>query len=167
MAAEKVHVIRIGSGGPTDGGKQGSLSVEFVAGDGGNKCSINDAGQELSLAELKDPYFGPNSTGFTARQTENVGQSPEIMGRSLASFKGGLDQVDRELLWFWRYPAISAMTSMKKHQDKSAFTGMTILYLNRHQIEEWKGWAKVTFLCCSVGYDGPPCCAVWCVNDGG
>ncbi|GAB4859639.1 hypothetical protein Ancab_011120 [Ancistrocladus abbreviatus] len=32
---------------------------------------------------------------------------------------------------------------MKKHQDKSVFTGTTILYLNRHQTQEWKGWGKV------------------------
>ncbi|GAB4828647.1 Protein REDUCED WALL ACETYLATION 3 [Ancistrocladus abbreviatus] len=41
---------------------------------------------------------------------------------------------------------VSAMTSLKKHQDKSAFTGKSILYLNRHQTEEWKGWMQVLFL---------------------
>jgi hypothetical protein len=35
------------------------------------------------------------------------------------------------------------MTSFKVHQDKSAFTGKSILYLNRHQTEEWKGWMQV------------------------
>ncbi|GAB2228672.1 hypothetical protein Drorol1_Dr00022795 [Drosera rotundifolia] len=41
---------------------------------------------------------------------------------------------------------VSAMTSFKKHQEKSAFTGKSILYLNRHQTEEWKGWMQVFFL---------------------
>ncbi|KAJ7968875.1 Protein REDUCED WALL ACETYLATION 1 [Quillaja saponaria] len=41
---------------------------------------------------------------------------------------------------------VSAMTSLKKHSDTSAFSGRSILYLNRHQTEEWKGWMQVLFL---------------------
>ncbi|KAG7012524.1 Protein REDUCED WALL ACETYLATION 1 [Cucurbita argyrosperma subsp. argyrosperma] len=32
---------------------------------------------------------------------------------------------------------VSAATSLKKHSDKSAFSGRSILYLNRHQTEEF------------------------------
>ncbi|XP_023909516.1 protein REDUCED WALL ACETYLATION 2 isoform X1 [Quercus suber] len=41
---------------------------------------------------------------------------------------------------------VSAVTSFKIHNDKSPTTGKSILYLNRHQTEEWKGWMQVLFL---------------------
>jgi hypothetical protein len=40
----------------------------------------------------------------------------------------------------------SALTSFKRHTDKSAFSGKSIMYLNRHQTEEWRGWMQVLFL---------------------
>ncbi|PPD84084.1 hypothetical protein GOBAR_DD19002 [Gossypium barbadense] len=47
---------------------------------------------------------------------------------------------------------VSAMTSLTKHSDKSAFSGKTMQYLSRHQTEEWKGWmqASVNCLTCNL-----------------
>ncbi|PKA54686.1 hypothetical protein AXF42_Ash000521 [Apostasia shenzhenica] len=41
---------------------------------------------------------------------------------------------------------VAAMTSFTVHHDKSPFSGKSILYLNRHQTEEWRGWMQVLFL---------------------
>ncbi|PIA28048.1 hypothetical protein AQUCO_07300017v1, partial [Aquilegia coerulea] len=41
---------------------------------------------------------------------------------------------------------VAAITSFKIHKDKSPFSGKAILYLNRHQTEEWRGWMQVLFL---------------------
>ncbi|PKU68439.1 protein REDUCED WALL ACETYLATION 4 [Dendrobium catenatum] len=41
---------------------------------------------------------------------------------------------------------VAAMTSFKVHHDGSTFSGKPIMYLNRHQTEEWRGWMQVLFL---------------------
>jgi hypothetical protein len=59
-----------------------------------------------------------------------------------------LQNYSRDLFLFLYFLLIivAAMTSFKVHQDKSALTGKSILYLNRHQTEEWKGWMQVLII---------------------
>lgn len=54
----------------------------------------------------------------------------------------------RDIFWFLYFLLIivAAMTSFKNHQDRSTLSGKPIMYLNRHQTEEWKGWMQVLFV---------------------
>ncbi|XP_074319980.1 protein REDUCED WALL ACETYLATION 2 [Silene latifolia] len=63
-------------------------------------------------------------------------------------FGGSKKSYDRDLFLFLYFLLIivSAVTSFTIHQDKSPLSGRSILYLNRHQTEEWKGWMQVLFL---------------------
>ncbi|XP_062215796.1 protein REDUCED WALL ACETYLATION 1-like isoform X2 [Phragmites australis] len=65
----------------------------------------------------------------------------DLLGESAKNYSR-----DMFLFLYFLLIIVAAMTSFKVHQDKSAFTGKSILYLNRHQTEEWKGWMQVLFL---------------------
>lgn len=57
-----------------------------------------------------------------------------------------LQSYSRDLFFFLYFLLIivSAMATFKIHHDKSPFSVKPILYLNRHQTEEWKGWMQVS-----------------------
>ncbi|CAH2054798.1 unnamed protein product [Thlaspi arvense] len=63
-------------------------------------------------------------------------------------FNSSKKSYNRDLFLFLYFLLIivSAITSFTIHNDKSAFNGKSIMYLNRHQTEEWKGWMQVLFL---------------------
>ncbi|KAI3990221.1 hypothetical protein MKX01_029199 [Papaver californicum] len=65
----------------------------------------------------------------------------DIFGESKKSYNR-----DLFLFLYFLLIIVCAVTSFKIHQDKSPITGKSILYLNRHQTEEWKGWMQVLFL---------------------
>lgn len=64
-----------------------------------------------------------------------------LFGKSTKSYNR-----DLFLFLYFLLIIVSATTSFKTHNDKSSFSGKSILYLNRHQTEEWKGWMQVLFL---------------------
>lgn len=55
---------------------------------------------------------------------------------------------NRDIFFFLYFLLIivAALTSFKVHHDRSTLSGKPILYLNRHQTEEWRGWMQVLFL---------------------
>ncbi|KAF6156592.1 hypothetical protein GIB67_014571 [Kingdonia uniflora] len=65
----------------------------------------------------------------------------DIFGESKKSYNR-----DLFLFLYFLLIIVAAMTSLKIHHDNSPFSGKSILYLNRHQTEEWKGWMQVLFL---------------------
>lgn len=65
----------------------------------------------------------------------------DVFGSSKKSYNR-----DLFLFLYFLLIIVSAITSFTIHHDKSPVSGKPILYLNRHQTEEWKGWMQVLFL---------------------
>lgn len=65
----------------------------------------------------------------------------DLFGESKKSYNR-----DLFLFLYFLLIIVAAITSFTVHQDKAPFSGKSILYLNRHQTEEWKGWMQVLFL---------------------
>jgi hypothetical protein len=63
-------------------------------------------------------------------------------------FASSTKSYNQDLFWFLYALLIivCGVTSFKIHTDRSPFSGKSIMYLNRHQTEEWKGWMQVLFL---------------------
>lgn len=72
-----------------------------------------------------------------------------------------LQQYSRDIFFFLYFllVIVAAMTSFTIHHDKSPFSGKSVLYLNRHQTEEWKGWMQVSLPCKIICH---PIYSLWC-----
>ncbi|CAG7907852.1 unnamed protein product [Brassica rapa] len=132
--------------------------MEFNAGSDCLECGKEDSGSlyGLLVEEMKSGRFLTLDDSFlidnraTLRAMAEFGgilfyfyicDRTSVLGESKKNY-------DRDLFLFLYCLLIivAAMTSLKKHNDKSPITGKSILYLNRHQTEEWKGWMQVLFL---------------------
>ncbi|KAG6517411.1 hypothetical protein ZIOFF_020800 [Zingiber officinale] len=65
----------------------------------------------------------------------------DLFGESIKSYNR-----DLFLFLYFLLILVAAMTSFKIHHDTSPFSSKSVLYLNRHQTEEWKGWMQVLFV---------------------
>ncbi|ONK78755.1 uncharacterized protein A4U43_C02F22080 [Asparagus officinalis] len=71
---------------------------------------------------------------YLCDRTDLFGESKRVYNRDIFFF-----------LYFLLI-VVAAMTSFKVHHETSPVSGKSILYLNRHQTEEWKGWMQVLFV---------------------
>ncbi|KAL7229622.1 hypothetical protein ACSBR2_008183 [Camellia fascicularis] len=91
---------------------------------------LNDGDKVKIIVNLKgrENEFRNNAIELIRRFQNDVGES-----------------YNRDLFLFLYFLLIivSAITSFKIHHDKSPISGKSILYVNRHQTEEWKAGLEV------------------------
>ncbi|KAL5668262.1 hypothetical protein ACJX0J_020483, partial [Zea mays] len=85
---------------------------------------------KFTISQYQSEFVGYLLYFYICDRTNMLGESAKNYSRDLFLF-----------LYFLLI-IVAAMTSFKVHQDKSSFTGKSVLYLNRHQSEEWKGWMQ-------------------------
>ncbi|KAL5213738.1 hypothetical protein ABZP36_002890 [Zizania latifolia] len=113
-----------------------------------DNSSNNGEDQRMLLEEgIQAPVAKPVYASFTSQMLRLLFFMDQALILENRLTLRAISEFGGHLLYFYVCDRTNLLgESGKVHQDKSAFTGKSILYLNRHQTEEWKGWMQVLFL---------------------